>query len=57
MSQCSASHQLGHLEGLHNNFEYIRNQELCKEVFDLFQPNVDAGAFTSRTTDGKFLYG
>ena len=38
-------------------FEYLSKNEISRVVFDPFQPNVYESAFSSETTDWKYLYG
>ena len=40
-------------EGLYHMFEYLRNNEMSRVVFDLFQPKFDDSAFALGTTDWK----
>ena len=56
MSQYSASPLLGNLEGLYNMFEYLKNNEMYRVIFDPFQKNVDESVFASGTTDWKYFY-
>ena len=56
MSKYSASPRLGNLEGFYHMFEYIRNHEISRVVFDPFQPKFDKSDFASGTTDCKGFY-
>ena len=38
-------------EGLYHMFEYLRNNEMSRVVFDTFQPKFDESEFVSGMTD------
>ena len=56
MSQYSASPRLVYFESLYHMFEYLRNNDMSRVVFDTFQPKVDESSFASGMMDWKDLY-
>ena len=51
MSQYSASPRLRNLECLHDMFEYLKNNDMYRVMFDQLQPKVDENAFAPGTME------
>ena len=56
-SQYSVSTQLRHFEGLYHMFEYLRNHDMSRVVFDTFQQKVEESTFVLGMVYRKNFHG